>query len=172
MKRSFSSKIPAQLPIFILAILLPLAIGFAGSWFTISEIPGWYATLQKPVFNPPSWLFAPVWTLLYVLMGYASFRIWRRLVHSSDPARKAAARNALKLYGLSLVLNGIWTPLFFGLHLTGVALADIIVLLLVIVLMIVRFSKVDQPAALILMPYLAWVSYATLLNAAIVFLNG
>ena len=121
---------------------------------------GWYTGLAKPAWNPPDWIFGPVWTVLYAMMAVAAWRVW---LHGGWARQK----NALGLFLLQWTLNALWTPLFFGLHRPGWALAEILVLLLTIR----SFWRVDRPAGLLLLPYIAWVSFATVLNLAIWRLN-
>jgi translocator protein len=149
-----------------LAVLLALvfAVSAFGSYFTLPKIPTWYAGLTKPWFNPPSWVFGPVWTVLYVLMAVAAWRIWMT-PHSED------RRKALVWWGIQLVLNALWSPIFFGLEQPRWALAIIAVLFTAVAITLFRFLPLDRPAGWMLIPYLAWVCYATLLNAAIVALN-
>lgn len=136
------------------------AAGIAGSVFTAQAIPEWYAFLNKPSFAPPNWLFGPVWTLLYFMMGTAAWVVWRR-----------AGVGALKIFWLQLALNAAWTPLFFGLRSPLAALVCIACMWVAIVATIVAFWRVSRPAALLLVPYLAWVSFASALNYAIWTLN-
>ncbi len=139
--------------------------GAVGSLFTFNAISGWYSTLQKPVLNPPSWIFAPVWTTLYALMGISAF-----LVYQKGWQRKEVKR-ALGIFGIQLFLNVIWSIIFFGLHLSGLALIDIVLLWIAILITIIAFTKISKPAAWLLLPYLVWVSFATYLNFAIFYLN-
>ncbi len=143
-----------------------LALCFAASLsaFFVS-IEGWYATLRKPSWNPPAWVFGPVWTMLYVLMAVAAWLVWRRGGWKKQ-------RLPLCLFLLQWLLNAIWTPLFFGMHRIGLALADIAFLWIAIGTTIVLFWRVSKAAGTLLMPYLAWVSFATALNFALVRLNG
>ena len=138
-----------------------LAAGALGAAVTAPAIPGWYAGLAKPSFNPPNWLFAPVWTALYILMAIAAWLVWRR----------GNARTPLMLFALQLVLNSIWSLLFFDRHRIDLALIDIVLLLGTIVVTALAFRRRSAIAALLLMPYLAWVSFATVLNFAIWRLN-
>lgn len=140
-------------------ILSAQAAGIAGS-FLVGGPDSWYQELQKPFLNPPSLVFAPVWTTLYVLMGIAAYRLWR--LRSSK---------LLALYWLQLLLNAVWTPLFFGLRAPGWALADIVLLDVLVVVLIVLSLKKDRLAAYLLIPYLAWIAFATYLNLMIVLLN-
>lgn len=149
----------------VLCLMLCLAIGVVGSQFTAREIPTWYASLAKPWWTPPPAVFPIVWTILYILIAVSLWRLWERA-----PASRRGAL-AVLLFCAQLILNAIWTPVFFGLHATQVALAIIVVLLGLIAATIVVLRRVDRPAALLLVPYLLWVAYATTLNAGIVVLN-
>jgi tryptophan-rich sensory protein len=124
----------------------------------------WFAALAKPPWQPPNWLFGPVWTTLYLLMGIAAWRVWRR-----GPAPDCAV--ALRWWWVQLALNALWTPVFFGLHAPGPALAVILTLAVLIVLTMRAFVRVDRFAAGLLPPYLAWVSFASVLNASLWWLN-
>jgi tryptophan-rich sensory protein len=146
------------------AVLACLAAGAAGSIATADAIPTWYATLQKPAFNPPGWVFGPVWTTLYVMMGVAVWLVWRE-------AGWAGARVALVLFAIQLVLNTAWSFLFFGLRSPLFGFIDIILLWVMIVATIGAFYRVKKSAAYLLIPYIAWVSIATCLNYAIWVLN-
>lgn len=147
----------------LLSIFFPFLIGVVSSFFTTPSVTTWYATLIKPVFQPPSWLFAPVWTILYILMGVSFWLIWKS--HSAEK------KHAMKWFFIQLALNGIWSPIFFGAHAIDSALAIIVLLWLTILLTILLFMKISKPAAWLLVPYLAWVSFATVLNYAIWRLN-
>ena len=125
----------------------------------------WFMALEKPSFMPPTWLFAPVWTLLYTLMGIAAWRVWRRWGWAGAPG-------ALSAFGVQLALNALWTPVFFGLHDLGMGLVIIVALWLAIAVTIGTFRRKDRLAAWLLAPYLTWVSFATALNAAILMLNA
>jgi tryptophan-rich sensory protein len=142
----------------IISLALPLAAGLIGSLFTAPAIPTWYAELSKPFFGPPNWIFAPVWTTLYILMGIALYRVW-------------AYRGLVTLFVIHLVFNALWSILFFGLQSPLLGLFDILLLLGLIILMTIKFYRVDRLAAYLLVPYLAWVSFATLLNFSIWWLN-
>lgn len=150
---------------FALAILLCQAAGIIGSFFTVAAIPNWYTALNKPSFNPPSWLFGPVWIGLYTLMGIALFIIWRQ------GREKPGVNKALTFFAVQLILNAVWTPLFFGLKLPGLALGEIILLWVVIVLTLVKFYKLSKTAGLLLVPYILWVSFAAVLNFSLWVLN-
>ncbi len=143
-------------------VLCELA-GILGSLFTISSIPTWYASLQKPPLNPPGWMFGPVWTILYLLMGVSLWLIW-----GSNAKEK---KKALWLFFVQLALNAIWTPIFFGVQSIGGALTIIVLLWAAIILTILTFTKISKPAAWLLAPYILWVSFAVYLNFAIFILN-
>lgn len=140
-----------------------LAVGFAGALFTNSS--GWYQTLEKPAFTPPDWVFAPVWTALYLLTGVSVFLVWRKGLAN------AAGRIAIAAFILQLVFNALWMPIFFGVKQPLIAFADIVLLWLATAATIISFQKVSRPAAILLVPYMAWVSFAAVLNAAICVLN-
>jgi translocator protein len=143
-----------------------LAASLAAGWIGSRWMPGtWYDTLIKPSFNPPDWIFAPVWTLLYLLMGVAAWRVWKG-------SGFTGARGALGLFIGQLCLNALWSYLFFGAHRLGTALAEILLLWCAIAATIVRFHKVDRPAARLLVPYLLWVGFAALLNLQLWRLNS
>ncbi len=142
-------------------IALCLAAGALGAAMTAPAIATWYPTIAKPSFNPPNWIFAPVWTTLYILMAVAAWLVWRR----------GNAGTPLALFGLQLVLNSAWSLLFFGLHRVDLALLDIVLMLAAIVATALSFRTRSTVAALLLVPYLAWVSFATVLNFAIWRLN-
>ena len=146
-------------------ILVPLLIGGISGYVTVSAISSWYSTLVKPSFNPPNWIFGPVWTSLYILMGYSSYRIYQ--------SPKSDIRNqALTIYGVQLIFNFFWSILFFKFHLLGVALIEISILLVSLIMMFIRFKQIDRTAAFLNIPYLIWVSFATILNASIWYLNA
>ena len=149
----------------IVCLALPLAVGALGALGTMDGVRSWYPSLRRPSFAPPSWLFGPVWTTLYVMMGVASFLVWRE-----GPARPEV-RSALMLYAIQLVLNLAWSWLFFGFRQPLAALVDIIVLLALIAVTAQRFARVSRIAAVLLLPYLAWVAFATALNSGFWWLN-
>lgn len=135
-----------------------------GSLATSAKIPTWYATLAKPAWNPPNWLFAPVWTTLFILMGVAAWMVWLR-------RGQAGARAALGLFAVQLVLNTLWSFVFFAAENPGLAMVEIVVLWLAIAATIWTFRGISMGAAWLLAPYLAWVSFASCLNFAIWRLN-
>jgi translocator protein len=149
----------------VIAIALPLLAGGIGAYFTSQSVTTWYREIEKPSWTPPSSLFGPVWTFLFVLMGVASWLVWRR--GESDPG----ARAALIPYGGQLGLNLLWSLLFFGLRAPGVALIEIVALWGLIALTLQRFYRVKPVAGLLLVPYLLWTTFATALNGAIWWLN-
>ncbi len=139
--------------------------GGLGAISTASEIETWYATLAKPPFNPPSWAFGVVWPILYTLMGVALWLVWKK--GTEQPGVKAA----LGVFFAQLVVNAIWSPVFFGLHQIGWALVIIVAMLGLIAATMRRFAPLSKVAAYLLAPYLAWVAFATVLNASIWWLN-
>lgn len=155
----------SKLTKIIIAVLACLLIGVLGSLFTAPSIPGWYAGLIKPSFSPPNWLFGPAWTLLYILMGISVAIVW----HKGTKDKKV--KEALKLFGIQFVLNAIWSPVFFGARSLFLALIIIIFMWFFIVKTIIAFKKVDKLASYLLYPYIAWVSFATILNFSVWFLN-
>lgn len=149
----------------IAAILICEAAGIIGSLFTIPSIPTWYAALNKPAFSPPNWVFAPVWAILYALMGVSLYLIWKK------GQEKYNVKFPLSLFGIQLFLNLLWSILFFGLHSPILGLVCIILLLFSIAATIFSFHKISKNAAYLLIPYLLWVSFASILNAAVWMLN-
>jgi tryptophan-rich sensory protein len=150
------------LKLFI-SLLLPQIAGGLGAFFTLSSVQSWYLTLNKPSWNPPSWLFGPVWTTLYVLMGIACFLIWK----SEHPRKK----QVLTLYFLQLFLNSLWSPAFFGAQNPMLGILVIVPMWASILACILFFRKINTWAAVLMIPYLLWVSFATVLNATIWYLN-
>ena len=150
---------------FFSSILIAQAAGIIGSIFTVSSINSWYNTIAKPSWNPPSWIFGPVWISLYTLMGIAAYLIWC--------SKKSTQRNnALGIYGIQLLLNSTWSILFFGIKRPDLAFVEVLVLLTMIILTIIKFDKISRTASVLLAPYLAWVSLATILNYNIWQLNS
>jgi tryptophan-rich sensory protein len=148
----------------ITSILLCQLAGFLGSLFTIPAIPTWYKTLNKPFFNPPNWIFSPVWISLFFLMGISLFLVWRRQGHPTF-------KTALIFFFVQLILNILWSVAFFGLRSPLLGLIDIILLWIAILLTILNFLKVSKIGGLLLIPYLIWVSFATFLNFSLWILN-
>lgn len=152
-----------NLPKLIFSIGICLGAGILGSFFTVSSIPAWYATLQKPAFSPPNWVFGPVWTILYIMMGVSLYLVWI--------SKGKLKQKALNLFFVQLGLNALWSIIFFGMKNPTLALVDIVALWIAIVLTIKYFYPVSRLAAYLLVPYLLWVSFASILNLSIVILN-
>jgi len=147
-----------------LSIILAQLAGVIGSLFTAASVRDWYDVLILPSFAPPSWVFGPVWIILYTSMGIAAYLIWiQKKNHES--------RRALSVYGIHLVLNTLWSILFFGLRSPGLAFVEILILLGFIMYTTILFWKIDTRAGWLMVPYIAWVSFASVLNGAIYFLN-
>ncbi|SMO45268.1 TspO/MBR family protein [Fodinibius sediminis] len=149
----------------VIGILTCNLVGIIASGVTLDAIPGWYAQLNKPFFNPPNWVFGPVWTLLYTLMGVGAAGIWQVGLDQSRVKR------SLSIFGIQLILNGIWSFLFFGLKKPLLAFLEILLLLVAIVMTMYQFKKIKPWAAWLLLPYLLWVAFASILNYAIILLN-
>jgi len=145
-------------------ILVCEGVGLLGTIFTLPAITTWYATLNKASFNPPPWVFGPVWTTLYLLMGVALFLVFQNKL-------KKQRNFLLILFSVQLFLNFSWSVIFFGMHLPLAALLEIGLLWISIALLIIDFWKYSKPAALLLIPYIAWVSLASILNLFVVLLN-
>jgi tryptophan-rich sensory protein len=150
---------------FLYALVLCFAAAALGSVFTMPAIATWYATITKPVFSPPNWIFGPVWTVLYICMAIALWFVWNIKTKKKE---KAAG---VKYFYVQLALNSLWSILFFGLHNPSLAVAEIIVLWIMIYLTIRNFFAVSQKAGWLLIPYLVWVSFATVLNFSVALLN-
>ncbi len=149
----------------LISIAVCIGAGLIGSLFTGGAIPTWYSLLQKPSFTPPSWLFAPVWFTLYILMGVSAFLVWRR------GFQQFQVRESLIIFTVQLFLNALWSYAFFGLKSTLIGLLVIVPLWTAILLTILNFYKVSKTASLLIIPYILWVSYATVLNFAFYLLN-
>ena len=149
----------------VVAVAIPLIAGFLGSVFTMPSIPTWYAAINKPAWNPPNWIFGPVWTILFILMGIALWLIWEKGLD------KIQVRTAVNIFSAQLVLNIVWSLLFFGLHSPFWAFIEIIALWLMILWTIIAFYRLDKTAGLILIPYILWVSFASFLNFTVMRLN-
>jgi len=148
----------------LVSLLLPIGLGTIAGIFTTEEIAVWYASLNKPSFNPPSHLFGPVWTALYILMGVSMFLIW------NTPKTKLRQK-ALAVFGIQLFANFWWSILFFNFHTVFLAVIDILIMWFLIIYMISLFKKIKPIAAYLQIPYLLWVSFATVLNISIWYLN-
>jgi len=147
-------------------VAICLAVGYVSGVVTRDAITTWYVTIEKPSFNPPNAIFAPVWTTLYVLMGIAAGLVWQQM-----GTKKEEVRTGLIFFFLQLALNAIWSLLFFGLKNPLLALIEIIILLLMIYETFIKFNKLNKFAGYMFIPYLLWVSFATILNGAIWWLN-
>jgi tryptophan-rich sensory protein len=152
----------------VIALLLPQLAGLLGSLATTQAISTWYVTLNRPSFAPPNWLFAPVWTLLFILMGIAFYLIWEKSVTESQ---KKLKDQAIKLFLIQLVFNTLWSIIFFGQQLLFLAFVEIIILWILILLTILKFKKINPLSAYLMIPYLLWVSFASVLNLAFALLN-
>lgn len=151
---------------FVLALFIAVSFAAAGigGAATAASVGSWYPTLVKPTWNPPGWVFGPVWSTLYLLMAIAAWRVWRHVEH---PQR----RGALAWFFAQLALNALWSVLFFGLRRPDLALAEILVLLAALVVVLVKFWRIDRGAGVLWLPYVAWVGFASVLNGAIWWLN-
>ncbi|MCH7401581.1 TspO/MBR family protein [Belliella kenyensis] len=149
--------------IFIISLSIPLLAGFVGSLSTASSVNSWYATLEKPSFNPPSWLFAPVWTVLYLMIGVVLYILW-----TSDHPSK---RLAIKAFAIQMILNFFWSPAFFGLESPLLGLLVILPLWVFILICIRLFKPISATASYMMVPYFLWVTFASLLNISIWYLN-
>lgn len=149
----------------LILILLCEGVGFLGSFFTVANIPTWYASLEKAPFNPPNWIFGPVWTILYFLMAVSLFLILEKKIKKQKTV-------LIALFIIQLVLNFLWSLIFFGLHQPAIAFLEIELLWIAIALLIIDSWKYSKSAAILLVPYLLWTSFASLLNLYIVVLNS
>lgn len=150
----------------LVVVVTCLAIGYFSGMVTRSAITTWYPTLVKPSFNPPNWIFAPVWSMLYIMMGVAAGLVWNRIDHE-----KEAVINALIFFAVQLGLNALWSYLFFGLKNPLLAGVEIVILWLMIYETYTKFAKINNIAGYLLLPYLLWVSFAMVLNGSIWWLN-
>lgn len=151
---------------FVAAIAAVFLVSGAASFaMTSSGVWDWYNQLNKPSFMPPSWLFGPVWTLLYILMAIAVFLVWERGFQNKK------VRTAMGLFVMQLILNGLWTWIFFGAQQIFIAFIEIMILWLAIAVTILSFRKISFPAAILMLPYIVWISFAAVLNASIWLLN-
>lgn len=145
-------------------LALCIAISAAGGWVTAQSVGSWYRELHKPAFNPPDWVFGPVWTALYLMIAVAGWRVWRVRGLTGAPV-------AMSVYAAQLALNLAWSFLFFGARAIALAFAEILLLLAVIVANAALFWRIDRAAAWLLAPYAAWVAFASVLNLALWHLN-
>lgn len=177
-----------QTSILILSILICLAAGAFGSLFTVHAIPTWYAGLVKPALNPPNWVFGPVWTLLYILMGISLYLVWRndwRVRNSLFVSHRQAwnqwsqrfwtgdlqKQNIIAIFVIQLILNAAWSYIFFGLHQVGWALFELLALWCAVVYTIINFYRVSKTSAWLLLPYILWITFAIYLNYSILSTN-
>lgn len=154
------------LPIkILLCVVVIMTTGFLSGMSTTGSIQEWYSTLNKPFFSPPNWIFAPVWTVLYILMGISVALIWH------DGWKSKAVKVAIGIFILQFILNLFWSPVFFNLRVPTYALILIVILWALILLTIMKFNQINKTAGRLLIPYWLWVSFASILNASIVYLN-
>ncbi len=151
----------------VISLITPQLAGLFGVLFTSSAIPTWYETLNKPIFSPPNWLFGPVWTTLYLLMGISVYLIWQQLEKDKD----RFVERSLYIFWIHLVFNALWSVIFFGLKDVGMAFVFIAIIWAMILWMIIRFWNLDKRSSLLLTPYFLWVSFASVLNFSILILN-
>ena len=151
--------------LLLISIFICQLAGIIGSIFTISSVTTWYLTLNKPLFNPPNWIFGPVWTILYTLMGISLYLIWKQ------GWKDKKVKFALMVFFIHLSLNSFWSILFFGLKILGLAFAEILLLWLLISYLIFLFAKINKLAGYLLIPYLVWVTFASILNFSVWTLN-
>lgn len=150
----------------LLMVVTCAAVGYFSSLVTRDSVDTWYTTIEKPLFNPPNWIFGPVWSTLYVLMGIAAGLVWGAIEQ-----RRPEVQNALTFFWIQLALNALWSYLFFGLHNPLLALIEIVVLWLMIYETLIKFMRINKIAGYLFVPYLLWVTFATVLNASIWWLN-
>lgn len=150
----------------IYCVTICLVVGFLSGKVTQSSITTWYPTLTKPIFNPPNWIFAPVWTLLYIFMGIAAGLVWNEI-----NSKEKEVKNALKFFIIQLGLNALWSYLFFGLNNVFLAAVEVILLLLMIYETYLKFKPINKNSSYLLIPYMAWVSFASVLTWSIWWLN-
>jgi len=149
----------------LLSIFICQLAGIVGGFFTAQSIPDWYAFIEKPSFSPPNWIFAPVWMILYTIMGISGFLVWQKGLNNKK------VKAALFVFLLQLTLNCLWPIVFFGFRSIGGALVVIALLWLFILWTIIRFLSISRLAAVLLVPYIVWVSFACLLNISLLILN-
>lgn len=150
---------------FIVNIAITLAVGAIGSYFTLHSVNTWYRTIAKPSFNPPDAVFGPVWTTLYILIGISAYLVWQKRAQIEHFPRTIA------IYFIQLILNLMWSFIFFYAHQIGVALVEIVFLLVFVIINALVFYKIDKTAGLLFIPYILWVSFASFLTYSIFQLN-
>ncbi|MCX7772783.1 MAG: tryptophan-rich sensory protein [Clostridia bacterium] len=156
---------PIDWKTLLISVLFSLGVGLVSGFLSMND-PAEYANLSKPSFAPPSTLFGPVWIVLYILMGYAAYRVYKAGFCREE------AKDALFYYGSQLIFNFMWSFLFFRFHLRGVALLDLVVLLIFVIITTIKFFKIDHKAGLLMLPYIVWLIFAAILNFSIWRLNG
>lgn len=154
-----------EVPMLIGSILIPLLVGYVGAIVTLSQISTWYSALAKPWWSPPNWLFGPVWTTLYLLMGVALFLVWREGFHRRD------VRFAILIFGVQLAINLLWSVVFFSFHALFGSIIIIMLLWLAVLANIIAFFIISKWAGILLVPYIVWVSIASYLNYSVYLLN-
>lgn len=154
-----------NVPKLLVALVICQLAGVVGTLFTTPSISTWYATLRKPFFNPPNWLFGPVWVTLFILMGISFYLVWNK------GAKNKKVKIALGAFAIQLALNALWSILFFGLRSPFYAFIEIVMLWTAIVFTIIKFYKISRGAALLLLPYIIWVTIAAVLNLSVWMLN-
>jgi tryptophan-rich sensory protein len=150
----------------VISIAIPVAIGTTAGFFTVTGVGSWYQTINKPSWNPPGWVFGPVWTMLYIMMGVSLYLVWKSDINNH------LKRTAIGLFAVQLILNFFWSFIFFDQQQPGWAFVEIIAMWVFILLTIFAFAKVNKTAAWLLVPYISWVSFATILNYTIWKLNN
>ncbi len=172
----------------VISILICEGAGIIGSFFTAPAIKTWYVSLEKPFFSPPNWIFAPVWTVLFLLMGISLYLVWVKNWRVETPENESAKKawnpiseklwsgtwreeNAVAIFVLQLVLNILWSVIFFGLKLPSIASAEILMLWVAILYTIVNFYRISKSASFLLLPYILWVTFAAVLNLSVWLLN-
>ncbi len=149
----------------IISLALPQLAGLIGALFTVSAIPTWYASLQRPSFSPPNWVFGPAWTILYILMGISIYLIWQRIKEGKK------IKSVMFLFWVHLFFNAIWSIIFFGFQNPKLALINIVIIWLFIIILMFKFWKINRWSTYLLIPYFLWVSFASILNYFIWYLN-
>jgi tryptophan-rich sensory protein len=154
-----------EIPKLIISILIVFLAGAVGTVFTLKEITGWYAYLPKPSWTPPNWAFGPIWSTLYVLMGISLFLVWREGLNRKD------VQVAIGVFAVQLIINVVWSLVFFGTHNIFGGLVLVLLLWVAILVNIIVFYRISKPAGLILIPYIVWVSIASYLNYSVLILT-
>jgi benzodiazapine receptor len=152
----------------LICVFVCLVLGGLSGLATVSEIKNWYLNLNKPSFNPPNWLFGPAWSTLYTFMGIAFALVWDKLEKANI---RIFTSNAIRFFLIQFILNLAWSSIFFSLHLVALALFEMLILWMFILLTIIQFYRINKFAGILLVPYILWASFATLLTASILYLN-